>query len=108
MHGLVDWVALDRIHWEVAQSSQGSPLSQIQEDTLDLVRGLVEDGLFELGEVTDTKGFSPWTESLDEAMDKLRHTYVENFTAEEVWPWCCWLNLTPEGERRAQSIQQDQ
>ena len=58
----------------------------------------VEPRLFELGEVTDTEVFSPWTESLDQAMEKLRHTYVENFAAEEVWPWCCRLNLTPEGE----------
>lgn len=99
---------MPEFNWEVAQSSPGATLPQKREDTLDLVRRLVEDGLFELGEVTDTKGFSPRTESLDEAMDKLRHTYVENFAAEEVWPWCCWLNLTPEGERRAQSIQQDQ
>jgi|MDSW01.3.fsa_nt_gb hypothetical protein len=108
MHGLVDWVALDRIHSDVGQSNPRATLPQIREDTLDLVRSLVEPRLFELGEVTDTEVFSPWTESLDQAMEKLRHTYVENFAAEEVWPWCCRLNLTPEGERRAQSTQQDQ
>ncbi|MGE2689083.1 hypothetical protein [Mycolicibacterium pulveris] len=35
LRGLVDWVALDRIHWEVAQESPRAPLTLIQTEALD-------------------------------------------------------------------------
>lgn len=105
LRGLTDWVALDRIHWDVSTFEPGAPLITIQEATLTLIHDLVEEGLFELGEVSDERGFSPWTEPLDEAVERIRRVYVTGFENKNIWPWYCWLNLTDKGEQLAQRIQ---
>ncbi|WND57814.1 hypothetical protein ACORG1_05890 [Mycobacterium sp. TJFP1] len=105
LRGLADWVALDRIHWDVSESKPGAPLIVIQEETLALIHDLVAEGLFEVGEVSDERGFSPWTEPLDEAVERIRRVYVTEFDKQNIWPWYCWLNLTDKGEQLAQEIQ---
>lgn len=102
--GLADWVALDRIHWEVSESKPGAPLSAIQDATLTLIHDLVEEGLFEVGEVSDETGFTAWTEPLGEAVERIRRVYVAGFDQQDIWPWYCWLNLTDKGERLAQQV----
>ena len=104
LRGLADWVALDRIHWDVSESKPGAPLIAIQEETLALIHDLVAEGLFEVGEVSDERGFSPWTEPLDEAVERIRRVYVAGFDQQDIWPWYCWLNLTDKGERLAQQV----
>ncbi|MGE2731745.1 hypothetical protein ACQI4F_19910 [Mycolicibacterium vaccae] len=95
LRGLADWVALDRIHSDVSESKPGAPLITIQDATLTLIHDLVEEGLFEVGEVSDERGFSPWNEPLD----------VDGFDKQNIWPWYCWLDLTDKGEQLAQRIQ---
>ena len=43
LRGPVDWIALDRIHWDVAQENPGSPLTVVQAKTLELIRSLVDE-----------------------------------------------------------------
>ncbi|MGV0872053.1 hypothetical protein [Mycolicibacterium sp. XJ879] len=45
LRGPVDWIALDRIHWDVAQENPGSPLNVVQAKTLELIRSLVDEGI---------------------------------------------------------------
>ncbi|MBV8349837.1 MAG: hypothetical protein JOZ49_20640 [Mycolicibacterium sp.] len=100
--GIVDWVALDRIHSDVAQENQGAPLSVVQTKTLELIRSLVNEGLFELGDLTGKEGrFAAWDSSLDESIKRIRDAYV----AKSVWRWCCWLSLTEKGEQVAREIE---
>lgn len=101
LRGLSDWVALDRIHWDIARSMPNAPLVAIQTTTLDLIRSLVEEGLFEVGEVTAGSGFMAWTTSLEESVTRIRRVYVERFDDRDRWPWYCWLNLTDKGEQVA-------
>lgn len=106
LRGLVDWVALDHIHWDVAQENQGSPLTVVQTKTLELIRSLVDEGLAELGDLASQDGaFTPWNSSLDESIERIRNVYVAHFHDENVWPWYAWLNLTEEGDRVAQEIE---
>ena len=105
LRGLFDWVALDRIHWDVSQSMPGAPVEATQEATLKLIYDLVEEGLFELGDVAGDRGFLAWAASLDESMERIRRVYVAQFDDKEVWPWYCWLNLTDNGEDVAQKIE---
>ena len=106
LRGLVDWVALDRIHWDVAQENHGAPLSVVQTKTLELIRSLVDEGLFELGDLTGNEGrFAPWDSTLDESIKRIRDVYVTNFDDQNVWPWYGWLDLTEKGERVAQEIE---
>lgn len=104
LRGLSDWVALDRIHWDVAESMPGTPVAAIQEATLKLIHDLVEEGLFEIGDVAGDRGFSAWASPLDESIERIRRVYVTEFDNKYVWPWYCWLNLTDNGERVAQKI----
>jgi hypothetical protein len=104
--GLVDWVALDRIHWDVAQANVGAPLSVIQKKVLELISSLVNEGLFALGDLTGTEGqFAPWDCPIDESIKRIRGVYVDNFDEQNVWPWYCWLDLTEKGARVAYEIE---
>lgn len=106
LRGLVDWVPLDRIHWDVTQENQRAPLSVVQNKTLELIRSLVDEGLAELGDLASEDGeFTAWESSLDESIDRIRSVYVAHFHDENVWPWYAWLNLTEQGDRVAQEIE---
>lgn len=51
-YGLVDWVALGRIHWYVTEDHPDAPLAEVQNQTLSLIRSLVREGLFEVGDLS--------------------------------------------------------
>ena len=104
LRGQSDWVALDRIHWDVSEAMPKAPRAAVQEATLELIRELVEQGLFEIGDVTSGRGFQAWDQPLDEAIQRLRRVYVDQFEDQSVWPWYCWLNLTDKGEQVAQNL----
>jgi hypothetical protein len=105
LRGLVDWVALDRIHWDVSQDNVGASISVIQEKTLELLRSLAADELFRLGDLSGPEGtFTPWAVPLDEAISRIRDVYVSNFSDTNTWPWYCWIDLTDEGEAEAEAI----
>ncbi|MGH3561073.1 MAG: hypothetical protein ACRDTN_04530 [Mycobacterium sp.] len=104
--GLIDWVEPDQIHWYVARENAGEPLSVIQEKTLDLIRSLASDGLFEVGDLTGEGGrFVAWNIPLDESIQRIRNVYVTNFDDQNTWPWFCWLNLTEKGQQVAEAIE---
>ena len=106
LRGLVDWIALDRIHWDVSQENQGAPLSVVQAKTLELISSLVDEGLAELGDLASKDGeFAAWRSPLDESIERIRDFYVAHFHDDNVWPWYAWLNLTEKGERAAQEIE---
>ena len=106
LRGLVDWVALDRVHWDVTQENPGLPLPLVQEETLGLLRSLLADGLFQLGDLTGAaSSFSPWNSSIDQSLDRVRSVYVSNFEDRNVWPWYCWIDLTVLGESVALTIE---
>lgn len=107
LRGLHDWVALDRIHWDVAQAMPDMPLGAIQKATLSLIDDLLRDGLFEVGTVTAERGFVRWDVSSDEAIERIRHFYIEGFDDSNVWPWCCWLDLTERGNQVARREEQE-
>ncbi|MEH3140749.1 MAG: hypothetical protein PGN37_11320 [Mycobacterium kyogaense] len=104
LHGLYDWVALDQVHRCVALSIVGSSTSRVQDAVLGLIRELVTDGLFEVGDVTAERGFAAWPDSIDDAIAKIEHYYVEASEDVNVWPWCCWFSLTSHGEGVARRL----
>ncbi|TRW86181.1 hypothetical protein FK535_06810 [Mycolicibacterium sp. 018/SC-01/001] len=102
--GTYDWVALDHIHRETARHMPGSLIPQIQQAALELIREVVEQGLFEMGDVTAERGFVRWLEPTDQAISRIEGFYIDAFDDTTVWPWCCWLNLTPHGEQIAHEL----
>lgn len=106
LRGLIDWVALERVHRRVAREHPGEPLSVIQDKTLDLIRSLVSDGLFEVGDLSGEGGrFVAWNTPLDESIQRIRDVYVPKFGDESAWWFCCWLDLTDKGQQVAEAIE---
>jgi hypothetical protein len=105
LRGLIDWVALERVHRRVARANPGKPVADIQNKTLDLIWSLVSDGMFELGDLTGAGGrFAAWTAQLDESIRRIRHVYVTKFDHEEEWWFYCWLAITEKGLQAAEAI----
>ena len=102
--GLVDWVALDRIHWCVAEENPGEPLPVNQNKTLNLIHSLVSDGMFVLGEVKRDVGFTAWNISLEQSIQRIRGVYVTNFHDANTWMWFCWLDATEKGSQAAKAL----
>lgn len=107
IHGLVDWVALDRVHWEVLQDNDNKEesVTVVQRKTLDLIRSLVDGGLVEVGDLSGDNGrFVAWRSSIDESIARISDAYVTNFDDLNSWPWVCWLDLTEDGATVARDV----
>jgi hypothetical protein len=109
LRGLIDWIALERVHSRVARENAGQPLAVIQDKVLDLIRSLVTDGLCKLGDLaTADHRFGAWDAPLDESMQKIRDVYVNQFDEDSEWWFYCWLKLTEEGVQAAEGFQATQ
>ena len=51
-YGLIDRVSLARVHTDVLENDADAPLSHVQKQVLSLVRSLVGDELFEVGDLS--------------------------------------------------------
>ena len=59
--GLDDWVALEAVHSAVAEADGRAPTSVVQDETLALIRSLVDEGLLRFGDLaTANQEFSAW------------------------------------------------
>ena len=106
IRGLVDWISLDRIHWDVAEANKGEPITVVQSATLNLIRTLVEEGLCEVGDLSEAGGrFLAGDSSIDDVIAQIRNAYVTNFEDHSSWPWMCWLDLTDAGTAVAQAVE---
>ncbi|UQX11724.1 hypothetical protein [Candidatus Mycobacterium methanotrophicum] len=109
LRGLIDWVALSSVHGAVERENSGEPLAVIQEKVLDLIRSLVTDGLFELGDLdTPNHRFGAWDAPLDESIQRIRDVYVNQFDDEAEWWFVCWLDATEKGLKAAEAIEASQ
>jgi hypothetical protein len=105
LRGLIDWVALERVHSIVATENADEPLAVIQDKVLDLIRSLVTDGLFEIGDLqTDDGRFAAWSMPLDESIQRIRDVYTTKFHDEPEWWFFCWLDATEKGLKVAEAI----
>jgi hypothetical protein len=105
IEGLQDWIHLTEIHTEFAFDNQTPkrPVAEAQQLTLNMIRELAEEGLFDLGEIVRKghSGFEAWNLPLDEAMAKIEHAYVTNFDERWNWSFYVWLQLTEKGKALA-------
>jgi len=105
IHGLIDWVDLARVHSDILQENPSVPLSEVQKKTLETIRTLVSEGLFELGDLSGEGGrFVAWEAPLDESMREIYDVYVTHFNDKLTWTVYCWLNLTEKGEQIAKPL----
>lgn len=104
--GLDDWVHLYEVHAQVARNNPDATTAQVQQKTLDTIRTLVEQGLFDVGDLGGPGGeFAPWTSRLDESIRRIEDAYIGHFDDESAWIWKFWLALTDQGRRTAEALQ---
>ncbi|MGH3958657.1 hypothetical protein [Mycobacterium sp.] len=105
LRGLIDWVALERIHSIVAEENAGQPLSVIQDTVLELIRSLVSDGLYVVGELNESSRFEAWDTPLAESIQRIRDVYTTNFDDDAEWWFYSWLAITEKGWQVAEDIE---
>ncbi|MCV7077953.1 hypothetical protein [Mycobacterium szulgai] len=100
LDGFVDFVSFNQVHRHVMRQHPSATVSDVQAETLEMIRSIVTEGLFELGDRAGENGcFAAWEEPLEVSMQKLYDAYVTHFNNRPGWVWCCWLNETDKGER---------
>jgi len=103
--GVVDWVHLYETHSQVRHDNPGATLEQVQHETLETIRSLVSDGLFEVGDLSGPGGeFAAWDSPLEESIARIADAYIGRFEDESAWIWVFWLGLTDKGRQIAQAV----
>lgn len=101
VEGLRDWIRLGEVHtWFLFENhTPKRSVAEAQQLTLAMIRELVEEGLFDLGEIVrnTNDGFEAWPVPLDEAIAEIERKYVANYDDRWGWTACAWLQLTEKG-----------
>jgi len=100
--GMADWVHLGEIHYQVEQDNPDFTVEQTQHATLETIRSLVRDGLFEVGDISGPNGrFATWDTPLEDSVECISATYIGQFADETAWIWRFWLSITDKGRHAA-------
>ena len=103
--GLHDWVHLYETHSQVEHDNPGARLTEVQHETLETIRSLVSDGLFEVGGLSGPGGeFEAWDSPVEESISRISAAYIGQFEDESAWIWVFWLALTDKGRQLAQAL----
>ena len=101
-------VDLNAVDWHVRQRNPSASPSEVQNETLDVIRALVGEGLFSLGSVGEKdKRFvasEPAARPFDpQDLPRLCQTLHDD---PERWMFSAWMLLTEEGEQLARSLEE--
>lgn len=110
-------VDLNAVDWYVKQRNPSAAPSEVQNETLEVIRSLVNDGLARLGAqvmlgehlggvATEGERFVAWDQPLERSMHKISHVYLKHYDDPERWMYAAWLQLTDKGQEFARSIEQ--
>ncbi len=107
LEGLAKPVDLNAVDWHVRHRNPSASPSEVQNETLELIRALVSEGLFRLGSVGEKGGrFFAWRRSLDHSIHKISHVYVKHDDDPERWMFAAWLSLTAKGKGLAECLEE--
>jgi len=105
LKGLGRPVALNAIDWKIKQQNPLASDAQIQKETLETIRSLVDDGLFRLGDVNKFR-FVASKRPLDRSIHKISHRYVGHYDDPKRWMFTAWMKLTDKGQQLALSLEE--
>jgi hypothetical protein len=91
LKGLGRPVPLNAIDWKIKQQNPSASDAQVQKETLETIRTLVNDGLFRLGDVNKFR-FVASKRPLDRSMHKISHRYVGHYDDPRRWMFSAWMN----------------
>jgi len=104
LKGLSRPVALNAIDRKIKQQNPSASTSEVQGETLEAIRSLVDDGLFRLGAL-EKRRFVPSKRPLDRSMDKISRSYLNHYDDPRRWMYSAWIKLTAKGEELALSLE---
>lgn len=96
-------VDLNLVDWHVRKQNPSASPSEVQNETLEVIRSLVSDEWFRLGAVSEDGRFVHWKHSLDHSMKKISRVYVRHYDEPTKWMFAAWLELTDKGEQFARA-----
>jgi hypothetical protein len=105
LKGLGRPVPLNAIDWKIKQQNPSASDAQVQKETLETIRTLVDDGLFRLGDVNKFR-FVASNRPLDRSMHKISHRYVGHYDDPRRWMFSAWMKLTAKGQQLALSLEE--
>jgi hypothetical protein len=105
--GLSDWVSLAEVQQIISHFRLAETDSQRQDLVLRTIRSLLDDGLFQIGELPGPDGKFPAWEPIDVAMDRLRERFVGHYAEPASWDYPIWLGLTEAGRPVAEALRAD-
>lgn len=105
LKGLGRPVPLNAVDWKVKQQNPSASDAQVQKQTLETIRTLVDDGLFRLGDVNKFR-FIASKRPLDRSMHKISHRYVGHYDDPRRWMFSAWMTLTDKGQQLALSLEE--
>jgi len=95
-------VDLNIVDWHVKQQNPSASPSEVQNETLEVIRALVGEGWFRLGH-TEKGRFVASKHSLDHSMKKISDDYVKYYDEPKRWMFAVSLELTDKGEQFARA-----
>jgi hypothetical protein len=105
LKGLARPVALNAIDWKIKQQNPSASDAQVQQETLETIRTLVDDGLFRLGDVNKFR-FVASKRPLDRSIHKISDRYVGHYDDPRRWMFSAWMKLTDKGQQLALSLEE--
>ena len=103
--GLGRPVALNAVDWKIKHDNPSASASEVQDEALEVIRTLVDDGLFTLGAVRKHR-FVSSKRSLDRSMRHISHEYIDHYDDPKRWMFAAWMRLTAKGQQVARSLEQ--
>jgi hypothetical protein len=105
LKGLGRPVPLNAIDWKIKQQNPSASDAQVQKETLETIRNLVDDGLFRLGDVNKFR-FVASKQPLERSIHKISHRYVGHYDDPRRWMFSAWMKLTDKGQQLALSLEE--
>lgn len=103
IRGLDDWIQAAEVA-SVARTIGGAESGEmVRALSLQLIRTLLESRLIEVGMVDEHEGFVPWRIPAGVALERIESEWSARPTGPGLGE-VCWLNLTEQGQARAQAL----
>lgn len=106
LDGLAMCVPMAQVMSVMRREQLADTVAAQQNLVLRTIRSLLDEGLMKIGDIlgASDERVVPWDLSIDAAMDRVHDLFVGHYDQPTLWDLTIWLQLTPEGERLAESL----
>jgi hypothetical protein len=99
---------ITQVDYYVKQQHPSASVSDVQNETLETILSLADDGLIVFGAMSGEGGrWEAWGGPLEKSLQKIVDVYVVHYDDRPVWAFSTWLKLTDKGEQVARALEGD-